>query len=92
MRPDVVTFGEAVQHIEQAMEEANRCDLMLIMGTSGMVHPAAMLPQVAKERGAKLIEVNPKQSALTSKCDLFLPGKTGEILPMIVQGIKDRKG
>jgi NAD-dependent deacetylase len=42
---------------------------------------------MAKENGAKLIEINPKKSALTAECDLFLAGKTGEILPMIIKQI-----
>jgi len=54
-----------------------------------VVYPAAMLPLIAKENGARLIEINPKESALTVRCDLFLPGKTGEILPMIVKKIKE---
>ena len=91
MRPDVVGFGEAVQKLDQATEQANKCDLMLIMGTSGVVYPAAMLPLIAKENGARLIEINPKESALTVRCDLFLPGKTGEILPMIVKKIREMK-
>jgi len=89
MRPDVVGFGEPVHNLEKASEATSRCDLMLIMGTSGVVYPAAMFPVLAKRNGAKLIEINPKESALTSKCDLFLPGKTGEILPMIVENIKE---
>lgn len=88
MRPDVVGFGESVQKLDQAMEEAKRCDLMLIMGTSGVVYPAAMLPLIAKENGARLIEINPQESALTSRCDIFLPGKTGEILPLIVKKLR----
>jgi NAD-dependent deacetylase len=87
MRPDVVGFGESVQCLDPAMMMAKRCDLMLIMGTSGVVYPAAMLPLIAKEHHAKLIEINPKESALTDRCDLFLPGKTGEILPMIIQHV-----
>jgi len=85
MRPDVVGFGESVQKFDQATEQANKCDLMLIMGTSGVVYPAAMLPSLAKQNGAKLIEINPQESALTSQCDLFLPGKTGVILPEIIK-------
>ena len=87
MRPDIVGFGEAVQNLDQATEQAGKCDLMLIMGTSGVVYPAAMIPLMAKEKGARLIEINPKKSALTLKCDLFLPGKTGEVLPIIVKQI-----
>jgi len=91
MRPDIVTFGEPVHQLDEATEEASKCDLMLISGTSGVVYPAAILPVSAKEKGAKLIEINPAESALTARCDLFLPGKTGEILPEIVQKIKEMK-
>ncbi|MGV8073108.1 MAG: Sir2 family NAD-dependent protein deacetylase [Syntrophobacteraceae bacterium] len=87
MRPDVVGFGEPVQNLSKATWQASKCDLMLIMGTSGVVYPAAMLPLMAKENGAKLIEINPKESALTERCDLFLPGKTGEILPIILEKV-----
>ena len=92
MRPDVVTFGESVHQIDEATAEAHRCDLMLISGTSGVVYPAAILPVMAKERGAKLIEINPIESALTARCDLFLPGKTEEVLPIITQRIKEMRG
>lgn len=88
MRPDIVTFGESVHQLGKATEEACKCDVMLIAGTSGMVYPAAALPVDAKKNGAKLIEINPNESMLTARCDLFLPGKTGEILPEIVQKIK----
>lgn len=87
MRPDVVGFGESVKDLGPAITQADKCDLMLIMGTSGVVYPAAMLPITAKDNGAKLIEINPKESALTAKCDLFLPGKTGEVLPLIMKQI-----
>jgi len=91
MRPDIVTFGESIHQLDEATEAAHRCDLMLISGTSGVVYPAATLPVIAKEKGAKLIEINPTESALTARCDLFLPGKTGEILPEIVQKIKKQR-
>jgi len=91
MRPDAVGFGEPVQNLDRATEEANKCDVMLIMGTSGVVYPAAMFPLIARERGAKLIEINPRESDLTTHCDLFLPGKTGEILPGIVQEIREMR-
>lgn len=87
MRPDVVGFGESVQKLDQAWGQAEKCDVMLIMGTSGVVYPAAQLPIIAKDNGAKLIEINPNRSALTDMCDLFLPGKTGEVLPVILKNI-----
>ena len=87
MRPDVVGFGESVQDLDRAALQAKTSDLMLIMGTSGVVYPAAMLPLIAKDNGARLIEINPNESALTETCDIYLQGKTGEILPDIAKGV-----
>ncbi|MDY7033259.1 MAG: NAD-dependent deacylase [Thermodesulfobacteriota bacterium] len=88
-RPDAVAFGEPVQDLQEAIAESKACDLMLILGTSGVVYPAASLPSHARIEGARLIEINPQKSALTSKVDLFIEGKTGEILPRIVSLVKE---
>ena len=88
-RLDAVTFGEPVQDLNEAMVEARACNLMLILGTSGVVYPAASLPSMAKSAGALLIEINPRESALTDQSDLFLEGNTGEILPRIVLSLKE---
>ena len=89
MRLDAVAFGEPVQDLNEAMVDARACDLMLILGTSGVVYPAASLPSMAKSAGALLIEINPRGSALTDQSDLFLEGNTGEILPRIVLSLKE---
>lgn len=91
-RPDAVAFGEPVQELKEAIAEAETCDLMLILGTSGVVYPAASLPSHARSGGARLIEINPKTSALTAQCDLFLEGKTGDILPRIVSSLQEIDG
>lgn len=88
-RLDAVTFGEAVQDYPMAQKEAQACDMMLILGTSGVVYPAAAMPDYALSKGAKLIEINPKKSPFTKNCDIFLEGKTGELLPEIVIALKD---
>jgi NAD-dependent deacetylase len=89
MRPDVVMFGEAVQGLYESFQEADDCDAMLVLGTSGVVYPAAALPQKAKEAGAAVIEINPGDSAYFGVADIRLQGKTGEILPRIVEKIQN---
>lgn len=86
LRPDVVWFGEALSpsNLAEAMEASRTSNLMLIIGTSGLVHPAASLPYLAKQHGAKIIEVNPNESALTEIADLFLKGPSAQILPGIL--------
>jgi NAD-dependent deacetylase len=92
VRPDVVWFGEILDPaiLEQAFEEAENCDVMLVVGTSGMVHPAAQLPDMAQRRGAKLIEVNPQRSQLTDMMDVWVAAGGAVALPQIVArlGIK----
>ncbi|HXQ73093.1 MAG TPA: NAD-dependent deacylase [Pyrinomonadaceae bacterium] len=85
LRPDVVLFGEMlpVGHFEFALECASRCELCFVIGTSGLVYPAASLPEVAKSSGAFVCEVNPEPTPLSSLCDEVIVGKAGEVLPRI---------
>ena len=86
VRPDVVWFGEMLpsETLAQAQRAARRCDVMLVVGTSGVVYPAADLPYMAKENGATVIEVNPEQTPLTSLADVVLRGPSGEMLPRVL--------
>jgi len=86
MRPNVVWFGEmlprgAWDRAERACEE---CDLLLVIGTSAEVHPAAGLIGLAKSRGAKIVVVNPDASGASHLADIELSGKAGEVLPRIL--------
>ena len=83
-RPDFVSFGEAVQDLAEAKNAARTCDAMLVIGTSGLVYPAAALPRMAKHAGAQLIEINWKESELTPFCDLSIRAQATEALPQIL--------
>ena len=87
LRPAVVWFGEALDfHIlERAFQASKECDLMLVVGTSAVVHPAASLSLEAKSSGARVIEINLEETSQTSLLDLTILGKAGEILPEIVK-------
>jgi NAD-dependent deacetylase len=89
MRPDVVMFGEAVQELYESFQEADNCSAMLVLGTSGVVYPAAALPQKAKEAGSKVIEINPGESVYTGIVDLQIPEKTGQVLPQILERLQN---
>lgn len=86
IRPDVVWFGESLPSgaFERAERLAASCDVMLVVGTSGLVYPAAGLPHVARLSGAMTIEINPQPSELTSYLDVFLSGPAGRILPLLL--------
>ena len=85
LRPDVVLFGEMLpEHaFERAAEAAANCELCFVIGTSGIVYPAAGLPQLARASGAFVCEVNPERTSLSDQCDEVLMGKAGEVLSEI---------
>lgn len=84
LRPDVVLFGEMLPPgaFELAAERATQCDLCFVVGTSGLVYPAAGLPEVARSTGAYICEINPERTPLSSLCNEMLLGKAGEVLPL----------
>ena len=89
LKLDTVMFGEPIPPdvLQACREEAERCDCMLLVGTSGTVNPAARLPLVAKEKGAALIEVNPEATPLTGWCDIALSGSADTVLPQLLSSI-----
>jgi NAD-dependent deacetylase len=94
LRPDVVWFGERlpVEAVRRAWDVAARCDVLLLVGTSGTVWPAAELPLVAREGGGRVVEVNPVASELAGTADLLLRGPAGEVLPRLVAAARAGRG
>jgi NAD-dependent deacetylase len=82
LKPDFVFFGEGIppEAARRSVEEVSMADVMIIIGTTGEVMPAGMLPSIAKSNRAKIIEINPQPSSFTfSLTDLFLEGPAGVI-------------
>lgn len=95
LRPDCVFFGEAIPENELARSqiEASQCDLMLVIGTSAIVQPAAFMPVIARENGAKIIEVNPEPTPLTHRIsDYLIEGGAGIIMKQIADGLEEALG
>ena len=90
IRPDVVWFGEMLPEnaINGAFDACGRAQLFLSVGTSAIVHPAASMPIAAKRNGAYLVEINLEPTPLTEYCDFSLHGRSGEILPIIMDELK----
>jgi len=91
VRPDVVWFGEMLpaDALHQAMRASQECDVMLVVGTSGLVSPASQLPTIARRGGATVIEVNPDYSMITRIADIKLDGASGEMLPQVIEALND---
>jgi len=88
-RPDVVMFGEPVQELPEAIYAAETCDLMLVLGTTGVVYPAAALPYQAQEKSAKIIEINPTGNYYDSISECYIDAPAGLAMPKIVDLIKN---
>ena len=86
VRPSVVWFGENLPNdaLDGAVEAVTNCDLLLVVGTSGLVYPAAELPQIAKRAGSRVIEINPQPGPLSPLADISLRGASGVILPRLL--------
>jgi NAD-dependent deacetylase len=93
LKSDTVSFGEPIPPdvLEGCTAEADRADCMLVAGTSATVYPAAAFPIAIAESGGDLIEVNPYPSELTSMCRVALNGAAGEILPELVERVRQRR-
>lgn len=85
IRPGVVWFGEPLPLMmwQLAQQACELCDLMLVIGTSGIVWPAAKLPYFAKQAGASVVQINPDITSLNSTAAYHLSGKAGEVLPQL---------
>jgi len=85
----VVWFEEMLpEHAVAAAEDAvRRCDVLLVVGTSAEVYPAAALPAHARRSGATVVEINPNATALSAAADHVLRGAAGAVLPALVAAL-----
>jgi NAD-dependent deacetylase len=86
LRPGVVWFGEMLPEaaLEAAVAAASSCEVMLVVGTSAVVYPAASLAPLARRAGARLIEVNVEETPASGLAEVHLRGSAGAILPEIL--------
>jgi NAD-dependent deacetylase len=87
LRPDVVWFGEVLPDdaVQKAFEAARRADVVLVIGTSSVVYPAASLPDVARQAGAYVVEVNPEPTPLTPLAHASIRGTAAAVVPSLVE-------
>lgn len=86
LRPDVVWFGEMLSDniMKKAFAASDNCGLMFVIGTSGVVHPAASLALRAKDEGAFIVEINIESTPLSASADATIFGTSGDILPQLL--------
>ena len=90
IRPDVVWFGEPLPAdiLRTAWNVAANCDVFMLIGSSATVEPAASLAFIAQENGAVVVEINEEATAVTEIANEVFLGKSGAILPALVQALQ----
>lgn len=94
IRPDIVWFGEALpdEPWQAAVEAVATSELVVVVGTSGIVYPAAGLPDIALARGAAVIEVNPEPTPLSASATASVRESAGSALPRLLQRLPELLG
>lgn len=92
LRPDVVWFGESLPAgaMSLATDAVLSSSVLMVVGTSGLVQPAASLPYIALEAGIKVVEINPVRTPISDQVDVFVEGPSGGVLPHMVSLVEER--
>lgn len=94
LKPDVVFFGETLPEatLEEATRRASGCDLMLVIGSSLAVYPAAYMPLYARQAGARLIVINLTTTPADRFADVVIRGSAGEVMGLLTEEVRKRVG
>ena len=84
LRPDIVWFGEMPYFMDKIENALTNCDYFIVIGTSGVVYPAAQFLAIARHYGARTIGINKEKPANYHLFDEFFEAKAGELLPELV--------
>ncbi len=91
LRPDIVLFGESIpsEKYLASLQSLQKCSLLLLIGTSGLVHPVASMPELAINRGIPVIEINSEKTVLTDMYQtLLLRDRASVVLTSIIHSIR----
>jgi NAD-dependent deacetylase len=93
LRSDTVLFGESLPKdvLKIAAQVSAATDVMVVVGSSLVVYPAAQFPQIARQRGASLIIIDRAETALDDLANIIVRGEAGEVLADLTQGVLEEK-
>ena len=95
LKPDVIFFGEAIpsEALNRSFQLASSAQALMVVGTSAVVSPANTIPGIARQKGAKIIEINMERTHLTDTVtDIFLEGSAGALISDLVEAVKGKTG
>jgi NAD-dependent deacetylase len=89
LKPDAVFFGEALpqETLREAIRRAQNCDLLIVIGSTLVIYPAAYIPTYAREAGAKLAIINLTPTPFDHYAEVVIRGKAGEIMSEVMEKI-----
>ncbi len=89
LRPHVVWFGESLDPVvlQECFQAIERCDALIVAGTSAIVQPSASFPIMARQQGATVVEVNMESTPISTVVSASLFGKAGELLPKLLEAM-----
>jgi NAD-dependent protein deacetylase/lipoamidase len=89
LKPDTVSFGQSMpaDDLQRSIDLSNACDVFIVIGSTLLVQPAALLPDYARQGGAFLAIVNLSETPYDAVCDVLIQRKAGDILPEIVSEV-----
>lgn len=90
LRPDVVWFGEPLPKDvwTEAVMEAMKSDVLLVIGTSGLVAPASMIPTMAHQRGSSIVEINPEDTPISSMAEIKVRSPAGSFFKELIERLR----
>jgi NAD-dependent deacetylase len=90
LKPDAVFFGEALpqETLQEAIRHAQNCDLLIVIGSTLIVYPAAYIPTYAREAGARLVIVNLTSTPFDHYAEVVIQGKAGEIMYKVMEKVR----
>jgi len=92
LKPEVVFFGESlpVDTLQEATFRSQHCDLMIVIGSTLVVYPAAYMPMYATNSGAKLVIINLSSTPMDGEATVLIRAKAGDAMPLIVQRVREK--
>lgn len=89
LRPHIVWFGESLlaDDLDCCSRALKHCDVLLVVGTSGIVYPAAGFASIAKQAGAFVAEINPDPTPQSALVNLSLQGRAKDIVPLLIESL-----
>ncbi|MQY81613.1 MAG: NAD-dependent protein deacylase [Dehalococcoidia bacterium] len=93
LKPDIVLFGEALPDkvFSEATFHAEKCDLFIVVGSSLVVYPAALIPGYAVDAGARLVIINLSETPMDERADILIRARAGEAMSRIIRKLTEKR-